>query len=734
MTRKPGKHSRATERVRTQSEPSHAAGIADAVVIKDGGVFFVSERDGSVPHQKGHGLGLYFHDCRYLSGYTIAFWNVPPEPLSANGQDGFRSDFFLTNPAIAMRGAVLNRQRIGVRWQHVIDAGHHAMRDKLTVSNFDTKPHRVVLAIRLDADFMDVFAIRSQGPMPRGTLRPRRWNKRELTFAYDGRDRLTRALRVRFSRAPAWKDGGEARFEFSLSPQQSVDLLISFTIVESMQTSERVLTKDGDELVDAERAFTREATEWMAGFALVQSSSTTLACTLDRSLRDLRALRMTLADDRFFAAGVPWFVTLFGRDSLICALETLAYRPAIAADTLRLLARLQGRQEDSERDEEPGKIAHELRTGELARMGAIPYTPYYGTVDATPLFLIVLGEYLRWTADLALVEELHDPIERAIEWIDSYADHDGDGYVDYGSTAGARLVNQGWKDSGNAMVGANGRLAQPPIALVEVQGYVFLAKQHAAAIFERTGDRRRAERLHRQAAALQTRFNRDFWLPECGFYAMARAKGGRPLEVISSNPGQALWTGIISPDRRRRVAERLMADDMYSGWGIRTLSTEARAYNPVGYHLGTVWPHDNAIIAAGFRHCGFDEAACRIFAGVLDAASGFEHYRLPEVFAGFSRSEYPQPVHYPVACHPQAWAAGAAPFLLQAMLGLEPDAFNQRLDIVRPCLPNSVHDVRIERVTVGQARVDLQFERQPDGNIRVQTERIDGELTVRVVE
>ncbi|MGH7928338.1 MAG: amylo-alpha-1,6-glucosidase, partial [Candidatus Binatia bacterium] len=344
-----------------------------------------------------------------------------------------------------------------------------------------------------------------------------------------------------------------------------------------------------------------------------------------------------------------------------------------AEQTLRLLAKYQGKEQDSWRDEEPGKILHELRVGELANLNEIPHTPYYGTVDATLLFLILLGRHAEWAGDLALFSALDENIEEALRWIDRYGDANGDGYVEYYRKSQKGLANQGWKDSGDAIVNHDGSLAKPPISLVEVQGYLYLAKTSIAELFRRAGKADRADVLDNQARDLRLRFNKDFWLPEKNIYALALQNGGNPVSVVSSNAAHALWSGIADKEKARKIAERIMQDDMFSGWGVRTLATSELRYNPVGYHVGSVWPHDNSMIGTGLRRYGFDEPALRIFEGLVEAAMHLDH-SLPELFSGFSRADYGEPVRYPVACHPQAWAAVAIPYLLGNLLGLVPQA------------------------------------------------------------
>jgi len=723
------------QRLFTQAAPARVGGIADAIVIKDGDLAFVCRNDGAIPDAEHHGLGLYYRDCRYLDRYDVELAGARLEALAASSTDGFRSVFQLTNPELEHAGKRIGRQELGVRLRHVIDCGDHALRSEIAIRNYHLHAHSFPLTVTFDADFADIFVIRELIDERPGTRHDPVWDGEGLVFAYDGGDAHRRKLVVRFSEPPSSHTGTQVSFDISLAPQEETRLLISFAVFEYHGEAKPPVPRSGEQaLVDAEDAFERSLSEWLEGFTRVESSSPWLDRVVDRSLRDLRSLHMTIDGHGFFAAGVPWFCTLFGRDSLLCALQTLAFRPEHADDTLRLLASLQGQKVDAFRDEEPGKILHELRVGELARMGIIPHTPYYGTVDATPLFLIVLAEYSAWTGTLDLFHELRGNVERALSWMSEHGDSERDGYIDYRSPAapGGELVNQGWKDAGDSIPDASGGLAKPPLALVEVQAYAYRAKQAIATLFERSGDARTAARLRAEADELRERFNRDFWSAKSDFLVLGLSGPSRsPIDVISSNPAHALWAGIVLPERAEAITRRLMADDLYSGWGIRTLSERERAYNPIGYHLGTVWPHDNAIAVAGFRRYGFDQQACRVFADLLEAATHFEHDRLPEAFSGFARGEYGVPVRYPVACHPQAWAAGSVPFMLQTLLGLEPDAFEHRLRVVRPCLPEFIDELRLEHLRVGGAELDLRFERT-GGSLAVHVDRKHGELEVVV--
>jgi glycogen debranching enzyme len=715
----------------THGAPAAARSIADAIVIKDEDLFFLTEPDGSVPLGGHHGFGLYYHDCRFLNGYEIRLNGCPPDELVANAERGFMAILELTNPDFhGSDGEPIHKQELGIKCERVIEARDLVLHDRITVQNFALEPVEFPLSFTFQAGFEDVFTVRGFLGGKAGKSQRPRWQGDLLRFLYRGADGLARTLTVRFSE-PVRRRGTTAEFPIRLGPKESRELVLSMEVNESKSVPRSASRRRQPDLKHVHAELRRSGEQWLGRHTEVRSDSVLLERVIERSLRDLRMLRSNLHRDEYFAAGIPWFATLFGRDSIITALQTLAFEPSIAEQTLRLLASYQGEAVDPWRDEEPGKILHELRVGELARLGEIPHTPYFGSVDATPLFLILLAEHANWTGDLQVFRDLRRNVERALGWIAHYGELDGDGYVKYRSQSAKGLVNQGWKDSGDAIVNADGSLATPPIALVEVQGYVYRAKVEIAALFRRLGEQDFARRLENEAAELRTRFNRDFWLSRHRIYALALEAGNRPAEVVSSNPGHALWAGIADKTKARSTVRRLMHDDMFTGWGIRTLASTERAYNPLGYHLGTVWPHDNAIIAAGFRRYGFDDEACRVFSAILDAATHFSGYRLPEVFGGFSRSDYGVPVRYPIACHPQAWAAGAVPYLIQTALGLAPEAFERRLRVVRPVLPPFVEWLELRRLRVGDARADLRFERVR-GQVRVRVLRTDGRLDVVV--
>ncbi|GIW20533.1 MAG: hypothetical protein KatS3mg065_0829 [Chloroflexota bacterium] len=481
-----------------------------------------------------------------------------------------------------------------------------------------------------------------------------------------------------------------------------------------------------DEAGAAYRAWWRGATE-------VESDNELFNLTLQRSTTDLRLLVNDGPGRRewYLAAGIPWFVTLFGRDSIITALQVLAFRPQIAYATLDVLAARQATALDPERDAEPGKILHELRTGELAAIGELPHTPYYGSVDSTPLWLILLGATFDWTGDRALLDRLWPHALAALEWIDRWGDRDGDGFVEYERRNPTGLLNQGWKDSSDAVRDRHGRLVPTPIALVEVQGYVYDAKRRMAHLAEVRGETELAARLEREAAALRERFEAAFWVPDLRYYAMALDGEKRQADAITSNPGQALWTGIVSPERARSVADRLLGPGLYSGWGVRTYAAGQPGYNPIGYHTGTVWPHDTSLIAAGLKRYGLEDEANELISRVFEAAQSFPAYRLPELFCGFERDSATSPVPYPVACSPQAWAAGAPFLFLETMLGLRPHAERGELELLHPHLPSWLRSVRVRNLRVGTALVDLLFHSWR-GTTSAEVLRKEGDVAVTI--
>jgi glycogen debranching enzyme len=725
------------EQVLTRHTASDVGSIADAVVVKDGEPFFLCPPDGQIPVGRHHGFGLYHHDTRFLNGYELTIGGVKANALAATAITGSHGVLELTTPQIDLGGGrTIAKERLAIRWSRQLDGGKGRLDDTIEIRNFDSDAARLPLRLRFGSGFEDLFDVRGLLDERPGKLHDPRWDGDELVFRYDGKDGVVRTLTVSFEPKPGQRDGTSCQLEVDVAGRGTGTATVRLQIREDLQPGaapiEQRTRRSGAEPQARNRNTVAQRSE--AGGdgwdVTVTSDSLSMNAVLNRSLDDLLTLRGELDGRAYYAAGVPWFSTLFGRDALIAAYQTLAFNRAIAADTLGLLAGRQGTKDDDYRDEQPGKILHELRIGELARLHEIPHTPYYGSIDSTPLFLVVLARHSAWTGSLDLFRALRDNVDRALAWIDGPGDPERRGYVAYRSTTDHGLVNQGWKDSGDGIVRADGTLAKPPIALAEVQGYVYAAKHELADLFERDGDRDRADRLRREAADLRERFEQDFWSDRLGCYVLALDADGR-CEVGTSNAGQVLWSGIASDEHASAVRDRLLQDDLYAGWGIRTLSARAKAFNPIGYHLGTVWPHDNGLIAEGFRHYGFDDATDRLATALVETSTDFPQQRLPECFAGYARDDFGIPVRYPVACHPQAWAAGAIPHVMTSFLGLMPAGFERRLLVQRPRLPGFMRHLELRGLAVADARVDLVFD-QVDGATRARVDRVDGQLDVQI--
>jgi glycogen debranching enzyme len=684
------------------------ANLAETIVIKDGNVFMVTLRDGRLPVGVQHPLGLWFRDCRFLSAHELRICGELPRLLTATDAAGTEAVHELTNPDLDLAsGERLAAESIRIRIQRRAE-GDGALRQRIAVHSYHRGRLQLPFEVSLGADFLPMLELR--GIVPKHERPPP--EDGAGGFSTLGRDGVRRTTAVRANPEPRAVDGSSLVFDLDLPPRGAIDLVVDFEVSEHL---------DGELAAALPRRRYEEGTR-------VTSDDQLFNRILRRSLDDLELLHSELDGQSYYAAGVPWFATLFGRDSLITAFQTLSFVPGIAEQTLRLLAGHLGREYNDERDEEPGKVLHELRVGEPAALGETPFARYYGSVDATPLFLCLLGQYADWSGNLDLFRELREPATAALEWIDRYGDLDGDGFVEYLRRSPQGLATQGWKDSADGIPDDAGEPLVPPVALVEVQGYVIRAKRALARMFELDGDGARAERLRDEAAAVEAQLDR-FWLPEPGCYAIGLDRDKRPGSALTSNQGHLLWAGAVDDERARCIRDVLTSADMFTGWGVRTLAQSHPAYNPVGYHTGSVWPHDSALIAYGLRRYGFDEDFTLIFEGLLEAASRFNDYRLPELFAGFTREEFDEPVPYPVACQPQAWAAGSIPYLLKWGLGLSPDALNKRLRVVRPSLPRWLQRIDVTGLEIGSARIDLRFERAGE-QVTLADAHIDGDVEV----
>jgi len=693
------------------------ARLPACISLKAPGIFAVGGATGDIDSQLAAEHGLYFHDTRFLREAVLRIADVQPVVKEVRVHRYDRGSFELTNPPLVLADeTLLPEGSLHIVRRRVLS---HQVRERVEVQNVGNARVELDLVLRFAAAFEHITDVRE----PVETTVPESaWVDHMLVFRCLGADGRLRNTTLTFDPVPDVESPTEqgrdinATYHLGLDPGESRNIQIRIFLTD---------LGDGDlEVIPPAQG----AVPSVRGLQ-VETSNPRFDAVLERSLDDLQMLVTRQEGQSFFAAGIPWFVALFGRDSLITGLQMLAYQPQIAAENLRLLARYQGSRLDPWRDEEPGKIVHEMRTGEKANLARFPHARYYGTVDATPLFIVLLGEYVRWTGDLGLWHELRPNVERALEWLDA-ADHDGDGFADYERKSAAGLFNQGWKDSGNSIRHRDGALAEPPIALVELQAYVYRARLAAAELFRLDGETEVAHRLQAEARQLRRRFQRAFWMADHRFLAVALQRGGRPVESVTSNPGHALWGGILDPQPATAVARKLLSRGMFSGWGIRTMAASEVAYDPEDYQVGAVWPHDNSLIVQGLKRYGFDRDALRVFTGLFEAALRFPDQRLPELFAGFTREEFEPPVGYPNACSPQAWAAGTMPFMLQSILGLEPDAIQGVLRVVRPRLPHWLRQVTLRGLRVGEGSVDLRFARV-DGVVHVGILNLEGPLRVQ---
>jgi glycogen debranching enzyme len=678
------------------------------LAVKEGDTFLYSDLEGNLDHGGDFGLGLYTKDTRFLSLFRMTVNGRDPVLLSSSSERGYMSHVDLTNPDLYEGEALaIPQQTLNIRRIRTISG---RLFERIRVKNYNAFAVTLNLEFRFAADFADIFEVRGMAPGPARPLRPPRVRDDVIEFVHDGRDDVVRTTRVEFGTAPdrIAADGAEASavFRMQLGPYQTklVGLSIDPVIEDAPSSS-----VDFDHAVHRLR---RSYEEWERESTQIVTDNELFNQLLARSRRDLRALYTDTEGGAILAAGIPWYVTVFGRDSLIASHQLLMVNTRPAREALELLAAKQGTRVDDWRDEQPGKILHEIRQGELARAGLVPHSPYFGSVDATPWFLILFGMHFRWTGDLGFAEKLLPAAEAALEWIDRDGDLDGDGFVEYLTRSPSGIRNQGWKDSHDAVVHADGRLAEPPIALAEVQAYVYLAKLRMADVYQALKRPEDARRLRDQADELQRRYNEAFWIEEEQFFAEALDADKRQVATVTSNPGHGLYCGIVDEDKAIPLAKRLLSPDMFSGWGIRTMSKAAAAYNPMSYHNGSVWPHDNALIAAGLKRYGFARSTNRVATALFDAAVQADYLRLPELFCGFTRRTPNRPVSYPIACSPQAWAAGSPYLMLQALLGISARAHENLLTVNLPHLPTWLNAVEVRNLAVGDSRISVLFRRE----------------------
>ena len=656
----------------------------DTVSILDGNTFVVSDRRGDIDGSPTETHGLFLNDTRFLSRWILTIDGLRPALLSIDEQAYFQVQFFLA----LTTGTIYVDSHLSVMRRRSIDNGFH---EELELVNHDKKPIELKISLEAAADFADLFEVKDKLEK-----KGQHYSKVENDTLHLGYQRGTfRRETLISSTTPAQIQGGGLSFTVQIQPQSSWTTRLDVTA-----GLDRALRKRTSRTADA-----GGMQAWTDAAPRLTSSWEPLHNIYNRSLVDLAALRFATAitPGAIPAAGLPWFMAVFGRDSLITSFQALPFAPELAATTLRVLPLLQGKKDDPFRDEEPGKILHELRLGELTAFEERPHSPYYGSADSTMLYLILLEEYDRWTGDHGLALEQQREARAAISWIDHHGDRDGDGYVEYERRRETGLDNQCWKDSWDSIAFADGTLAPTPRATCELQGYVYDAKVRTARLArELWNDPQWAKQLEQEAAELKRRFNKDFWVEKRGFFALALDGQKRQVDSLTSNIGHLLWSGIADEDKAATCVKHLMGDDLFSGWGIRTMATTEGSYNPIGYHVGAVWPHDTSIVAWGLRRYGYRAEAATLCRAMLEAAHMFRG-RLPEAFAGYRRAETQFPVEYPTACSPQAWATGAPLLMIRTLLGLDSDG---RHLIIDPAIPELVGQLELLDIPGCWGRMD----------------------------
>ena len=694
-------------------DPCHIAASSSLThdpieVLKQGDTFGLFDRYGDIHSLRSSSQGLYHEETRFLSRFELTINGERPLLLSSTvKEDNVLLNVDLTSPDMTYEGQVeiacgaLHLSRARFLWQGLCF-------ERLRIHNYSRIPVPIRLCLTVDADFSDLFEVRGMKRNRRGRRLEAVTSKDGISLGYEGLDRVERWVTIRCAPAPTAVHPSEIRCD-TLLPAGEVaqwDLTISCEVDRRIRCD---LSYESA-FIEVERALHSAK----ADDCLIETSNEQFNAWLSRSLADLHMMVSDTPDGSYPYAGVPWFSTPFGRDGLITAFEFLWVNPSIARGVLSYLAATQAKDVVAEQDAEIGKILHETRKGEMAALNEIPYGRYYGSIDATPLFIMLAGTYYERTGDRAFIKQIWPNIERALQWVDHAGDFDGDGFVEYSRRSKSGLIHQGWKDSQDAVFHADGSSAEGSIAPCEVQGYVFAAKRRAARLALVLGHKEQSRRLLKEADTLRTRFERRFWCNDLSSYALALDGFKRPCRVRTSNAGHCLWTGIADYKHGMKLAKLLVGEDFFNGWGVRTVAATEPRFNPMSYHNGSVWPHDNALIAAGMASYGFKQGALKILSGLFDASLFLELHRLPELLCGFPRRPGEGPTLYPVACSPQTWSSVALFLLLQACLGLRIDAPRARLSFSQPVLPPFLEHIEIKNFRIGDATVDIALDRHTE--------------------
>lgn len=705
-----------------------SSALADqkTIVLKEGDTFALFEVHGDIYQIPSGSQGIFHNGTRYLSRMELSINGLKPLLLSSlPREDNQMIIVDLTNPDLSLENneAVLRGTIHISRSKFLWQGAYH---EKIRFINFGLDPASFAVALRYDADFADIFEVRGTMRQRRGTKLPVKILDNGLKFGYKGLDNMLRETRISIKPAPATIQEDTLRYQIHLDPKDELSLEM---IADFVEERSEVSVHGFDASKNAMNTYMDKVSAYCAG---ILTSNEQFNEWINRSKNDLITMTTRTAHGLYPYAGIPWYSTAFGRDGILTAFECLWVEPELAKGVLNYLAKTQATEFNDFQDAEPGKIFHETRGGEMAELGEIPFKLYYGTIDATPLFICLAGAYVERTNDLDTLKRIWPNIEKALYWIDNYGDIDGDGFVEYKTKSSKGLTNQGWKDSFDSIFHEEGDLALEPIALCEVQGYVYDAKVKAAAMAGILGLQEKAGELLKQAEDLKREFNKKFWSDSKQIYALALDGNKRACNVISSNAGHCLFSGIATPERAHLTAQNLLNENMFSGWGIRTIAASEARYNPMSYHNGSIWPHDNALIAYGFSRYNLMDESAKVLKAAFDTAIQADGYRLPELFCGFDRIKGQGPTSYPVACAPQAWSVGALFMLLQACLGLRIRAAENTITFCQPVLPTFLKEITISNLRIENKQVILQIRRSKEG-IDVNLLSPDNDVKIEVV-
>ncbi|WP_062351466.1 glycogen debranching N-terminal domain-containing protein [Bacillus kwashiorkori] len=666
----------------------------DYNVIKDGDIFLLTEITGDIDESTSDSYGLFMKDTRFLSKLVLTIDGTKPVLLSSSNPKSYKAVFHSMVDEKDKGTLEIKRERFifnGVLYERISFINHF-----LTAKQHD-------ITLHLSADFQDMFIVRKYRDGQVGTPLGQQKGEKQLSFHYVGSDKIKRETLIEWNiQQHSIFDHGTVCFTMDFQPSERKELLITINPIIENQKSMNYSFDDAEGLLH------NQYENWKRSITNFATDNEQVNKLFEQSIQDLKMLMTDVGYGEIPTAGVPWYAVPFGRDSLITSLFMLPLNPSLVKGTIETLAAFQGKEENVWRDEEPGKIMHELRSGELANTNQIPFTPYYGTIDATPLFLILIAEYYQWTADLDFINQLKPNIDQALMWMDKKADPET-GFISYKQNAEKGFPNQGWKDSSNSIIHKNGEYGESPIALIEVQGYAYQAKKMLAPLLKKMGDDALADKLEAEANILKRNINAYYWMEDEQYYAIALDQNNNKVESVTSNPGHLLFSSVVESKNRSQVVKRLTAEDMFSGFGIRTMSSLSTGYNPLSYHNGSVWPHDNGMILLGLSKHKYSEEAEKVITGLVKSSKHFEYSRLPELFAGHS-SEIGYPIPYPTTCSPQSWSAATAIVILQVMMGLKLDGINKRIELT-PVFPENTTYMEISKMPIGKGFLTLTIEK-----------------------